>query len=215
MNKITKIIIITFLCFCFLCLSVNALSRIGSVGDEVSQIQRRLKSLGYYTGEIDGIFGTVTKQAVENFQSDKNLTVDGIVGSQTLAALDINGQSNQGGYNSEDTELLARIISAEARGESYLGQVAIGAVVLNRVVHPSFPDTVAGVIFENGAFNAVADGQFNLSPDDSSYKAASAALDGIDPTGGAIYYYNPQKSKNQWIRKRKVVTTIGNHVFCM
>lgn len=214
MNRFFKIIVISFLCVCFLCLSVSALSKTGSVGDEVSEVQKRLKSLGYYSGEVDGIFGTKTKAALVNFQRDTGLEADGIAGRKTLSALGISGNSNSSSFSSADTELLARIISGEARGESYLGQLAVGAVVLNRVVHPSFPDTVAGVIFQSGAFTAVSDGQFYLEPEESAYKAASAALNGLDPSCGAIYYYNPETSSNQWIRKRKVITTIGNHVFC-
>ena len=214
MKNYIKIIIITLLCLCTLVLSVHAVSKIGSVGYEVSEIQRRLYSLGYYTGKIDGIFGSKTRSAVISFQKAHGLAPDGIVGKKTLSALGLTGDKNNSGFSSSDTELLAKIISGEARGESYLGQVAVGAVVLNRVVHPSFPDTVAGVIFQNGAFTAVSDGQFYSEPTSSAYKAAAAALNGIDPTGGAIYYYNPSTATNKWIRSRKVITTIGKHVFC-
>ena len=214
MNRNIKIIIIAFLCVCTLVLSVHAVSKIGSVGDEVTAIQKRLFSLGYYTGNIDGIFGSKTRSAVMAFQRDNGLLTDGIAGKNTLAALGLSNSGNNPGFSSSDTELLAQIISGEARGESYIGQVAVGAVVLNRVVHPSFPDTVAGVIFQSGAFTAVSDGQFYAAPTDSAYKAASAALGGIDPTGGAVYYYNPAVSTNKWIRTRRVITTIGDHVFC-
>ncbi len=214
MNRNLKIIVITLLCLCTLVLSVHAVSKIGSVGEEVTAIQKRLFSLGYYAGNVDGIYGAKTKNAVIAFQRDNGLAVDGIAGKQTLAALGIGGGGNQPGFSSSDTELLAQIISGEARGESFLGQVAVGAVVLNRVVHPSFPDTVAGVIFQNGAFTAVSDGQFYAAATDSAYKAAASAISGIDPTGGAIYYYNPDVSKNKWIRTRRVLTTIGRHVFC-
>lgn len=214
MNGFFKTVIVIFLCVCFLCLSVSAVSRVGSAGDEVSEIQRRLKYQGFYPYAVDGIFGVNTKAALIKFQKANGLAADGIAGKKTLAALGIGTDSNSSGFNSSDTELLAHIISGEARGESYLGQVAVGAVVLNRVVHPSFPDTVAGVIFESGAFTAVSDGQFYSSPTDSSYNAAAAALNGIDPTGGAIYYYNPDVSKNEWIRKRDVIATIGSHLFC-
>ena len=215
MNKFIKTIIIAFLCICFLCLSVSALSKIGSVGDEVSEIQKRLKYLGYYTGSVDGIYGVNTKNSVIAYQKDMGLTPDGIAGSKTLASLGIGNAENSSGFQNSDTELLARIISGEARGESYLGQLAVGAVVLNRVQHPSFPDTVAGVIFQSGAFTAVSDGQFYNEPTDSAYRAAKDALNGIDPSCGAIYYYNPSVSTNKWIRTRTVVTTIGSHVFCL
>ncbi|MBR0467170.1 MAG: spore cortex-lytic enzyme [Clostridia bacterium] len=214
MKNYAKIIIITILCVCTLVLSVHAVSKIGSVGNEVTEIQKRLFSLGYYTGKIDGIFGSKTRNAVVAFQKAKGLVPDGIVGKKTLSALGLSNTGNNTGFSSSDTELLAKIISGEARGESYLGQVAVGAVVLNRVVHPSFPDTVAGVIFQHGAFTAVSDGQFYNEPTASAYKAASAALSGIDPTSGAIYYYNPKTATNKWIRSRPVITTIGKHVFC-
>ncbi|MCQ2440412.1 MAG: spore cortex-lytic enzyme [Clostridia bacterium] len=197
-----------------LSLSVYALSKIGSTGDEVTSIQSVLKEKGYYTGNIDGIYGTRTKNAVTNFQRDNGLAVDGIAGEKTLAALGISGSDSYGNYTSADYTLLARIISAEARGESYLGQVAVGAVILNRVEHPSFPDTVSGVVYQNGAFSCLYDGQFYESVADSSYAAARDALNGLDPSGGAIYYYNPSTATNKWIFGRKVITTIGKHVFC-
>ena len=170
-----------------------------------------MENLGYYNGQIDGIFGTATRDAVIKFQKANGLTADGIVGSKTLAAIGISGGS---GYNSADYELLARIISAEARGETYLGQVAVGAVVLNRMEHPSFPDTLSGVVYQNGAFSCLYDGQFYEPIADSAYSAARDALNGLDPTGGAIYYYNPKTATNKWITSRPVITTIGRHVFC-
>lgn len=210
-NKPLKIMIIVFIIMCMLCVTVSALSKIGSTGGEVSEIQSRLKEWGYYSGAVDGIFGTATKNAVIKFQKANGLTPDGIVGSKTLAAMGISSGSV---YNSADYELLARIISAEARGESYLGQVAVGAVVLNRIEHPSFPDTVSGVVYQNGAFSCLYDGQFYESIADSAYSAARDALNGLDPSGGAIYYYNPKTATNKWIRSRPVITTIGRHVFC-
>ncbi len=210
-NKPLKIMIIVFIIMCMLCVTVSALSKIGSTGSEVSEIQSRLKEWGYYSGAVDGIFGTATKNAVIKFQKANGLTPDGIVGSKTLAAMGISSGSV---YNSADYELLARIISAEARGESYLGQVAVGAVVLNRIEHPSFPDTVSGVVYQNGAFSCLYDGQFYESIADSAYSAARDALNGLDPSGGAIYYYNPKTATNKWIRSRPVITTIGRHVFC-
>lgn len=210
-NRPLKIMIIVFIIMCMLCVTVSALSKIGSTGSEVSEIQSRLKEWGYYSGAVDGIFGTATKNAVIKFQKANGLTPDGIVGSKTLAAIGISSGSV---YNSADYELLARIISAEARGESYLGQVAVGAVVLNRVEHPSFPDTVSGVVYQNGAFSCLYDGQFYEPIEDSAYSAARDALNGLDPSGGAIYYYNPAVATNKWIFSRPVITTIGQHVFC-
>ncbi len=214
MNKFIKILIILLTASCLLCMTTAALSRMGSVGSEVTAIQNALKKQGYYTGAVDGIFGSKTLAAVKNFQRAKGLTVDGIAGPQTLKALGISGGSGAGGYSSNDYNLLARIISAESRGEPYLGQVAVGAVVLNRVEHPSFPDTVTGVIYQNGAFSCLNDGQFYKEVSASAYTAARDALNGLDPSGGAIYYYNPKTATSKWIRSRPVITTIGNHVFC-
>lgn len=211
MNKTVKILAIALIFMFLVCVSVNALSKMGSTGSEVSKIQSRLKEWGYYNGAVDGIFGTATRDAVIKFQKANGLTPDGIVGNKTLAAIGINGGSS---YNSADYELLARIISAEARGETYLGQVAVGAVVLNRIEHPSFPDTVSGVVYQNGAFSCLYDGQFYEPIADSAYSAARDALNGLDPSGGAIYYYNPKTATNKWIRSRPVITTIGRHIFC-
>lgn len=191
----------------------------GSSGEMVTKIQTNLKKWGYYTGKVDGVFGTQTSKAVQSFQQKNGLTVDGVVGKNTLAALGLSESSgsNAGGSSSgsmdSDLYLLARIISAEARGEPYEGQVAVGAVVLNRVRHPSFPNTIAGVIYQNGAFTAIVDGQFDEPISSQSYQAARDALNGWDPSGGAIYYYNPAKTTNTWIYSREVIKTIGNHVF--
>ncbi len=203
--------VITLMCN----ISAFGLSKMGSTGEEVKNIQTALSNKGYYGGNIDGIYGTGTKNAVLAFQRDNGLSADGIAGKQTLKALGIaDGSDTYGGYTSSDYELLARIISAEARGEDYLGQVAVGAVILNRIEHPSFPDTLSGVIYQKGAFSCLYDGQFYESIADSAYSAARDAINGLDPSGGAIYYYNPQTATNKWIRSREVITTIGNHVFC-
>lgn len=196
--------------------SAQTLSQLGSRGQEVRQIQSKLRELGLYSGSIDGIYGTATQKAVRQFQKNCGLTVDGIAGRKTLLYLGLGsgGSSSVGGYSSSDVYLLARIIGAEARGESYVGQVAVGAVVLNRVRHSSFPDSIAGVVYQSGAFSAVRDSNWNVPPNDTAKKAARDAINGWDPTGGAIYYYNPAKTSNQWIRTRPVVTTIGRHVFC-
>ena len=193
--------------------SVVALSQIGSVGDEVTALQSLLKEKGYYKGNVDGIFGTATKNAVVSFQRDNGLKTDGIAGQQTLSALGL-GEGNNSGYNSTDYTLLARVISAEARGEPYLGQVAVGAVILNRIEHPSFPDTLAGVVYQRGAFTCMYDGQINESVADSAYNAARDALNGLDPSGGAVYYYNPSTATSKWIFSRPIITQIGAHVFC-
>ena len=198
-----------------------ALSRYGSRGDEVVKIQEKLKRWGYYTGAVDGIYGPKTYEAVKYFQRKNGLTVDGIAGPKTLAAMGIVGGSSgpssggYGGYGAADYELLARVISAEARGEPYSGQVAVGAVVLNRVRHPSFPNSVSGVVYQKGAFSCVDDGQINMAPVASAYRAAKDAVNGVDPSGGAIYYYNPKTATSKWIRSRPVICSIGAHVFCM
>ncbi len=192
-----------------------SLSRMGSVGKEVSDIQSVLKNKGYYSGNVDGIFGSATKSAVERFQRDNGLQADGIAGKNTLAALGVSGNNDStGGMSSSDFTLLARIISAEARGEPYLGQVAVGAVILNRIEHPSFPDTLSGVIYQKGAFSCLNDGQFYEEIAESAYSAARDAINGLDPSGGAIYYYNPKTATSKWIYSRPVITTIGDHVFC-
>lgn len=191
--------------------------RQGSTGDMVRQIQTRLKNWGYYTGNVDGIYGSKTVAGVKYFQRKNGLAVDGICGTKTLAALGIRApaSSSSGVTNrTNDLSLLARIISAESRGEPYSGQVAVGAVVLNRVKHPSFPKTLAGVIYQDGAFTAIVDGQVNEPVTESAKKAAQDAMNGWDPSYGCIYYYNPKTATNQWIRTRPVVTTIGSHVFC-
>lgn len=193
--------------------STEVLSKMGSRGNEVKAIQEKLKERGLYKGNIDGIFGTQTRDAVKKFQKQKGLTQDGIAGPATLKKLGITIGKIPAATDS-NVYLLARIISAEARGEPYSGQVAVGAVILNRVEHPSFPDTLSGVIYQSGAFTAVTDGQFDKPIADSAYKAARDALNGQDPSGGAIYYYNPDRAVNKWIRSRPVIKRIGSHLFC-
>lgn len=191
----------------------NALSRLGSTGSEVTKIQTRLKNWGYYKGTVDGKYGEATQKAVKEFQRKNGLKVDGIAGSGTLSAMGISS-SSQSSASNNDVYLLARAINGEARGEPYSGQVAVGAVILNRVKHPSFPNTVAGVIYQPGAFTAVDDGQIDAAMTSSCERAARDALNGWDPTGGAIYYYNPVTATNKWIRSRPIILTIGKHVFC-
>lgn len=209
-------------------LSVEAaVLRQGSKGGEVKEVQRRLKQWGYYSGAVDGIFGSGTKKAVVAFQKKNGLTADGVVGKATYAALGMNdsynaliGNSNNkpsstNGYSSSDLYLMAKAIYAEGRGESYTGQVAIGAVIMNRLKSPSFPNTISGIIYQKGAFTAVADGQINLEPNQTAYNAARDAMNGWDPTYGALYYYNPAKATSAWIFSRQTVTTIGKHVFAI
>lgn len=197
---------------------VTVLSKRGSVGEEVRKLQQKLKNWGYYTGEVDGIYGSKTEQAVRYFQRKNGLAVDGIAGPKTLAAMGITGGSASGGStsvsaSSANVELLARVIYGEARGEPYTGQVAVAAVILNRVEDSRFPKTVAGVVYQAGAFDAVADGQVNLTPNEAAYKAARDALNGWDPTYGSLYYYNPATATNKWIRSLPITVTIGKHVF--
>ncbi|MEG0980098.1 MAG: spore cortex-lytic enzyme [Oscillospiraceae bacterium] len=196
--------------------SIQTLSKMGSRGEEVRQIQTKLKALGYYGGNVDGVFGSGTKKAVAGFQKSKGLTADGVAGTKTLTALGIgsSGSGGSGSYNENDITLLAKVISAEARGESYTGQVAVGAVLLNRVEHSSFPDTIAGVVYQPGAFSCVRDSNWSQPVADSAKRAARDCINGQDPTGGAIYYYNPAKTSNKWMRTRPVIITIGSHVFC-
>ncbi len=189
------------------------MSKFGSSGNEVTQIQTKLKNWGYYTGSVDGIYGSRTVSAVKSFQRKNKLTADGIAGKATLAAMGIQSSSNTGS-DSNNLNLLARIIHGEARGEPYNGMVAVAAVVLNRVENPNFPSTVAGVIYQKGAFDAVSDGQINLTPSTQAYNAARDALNGWDPTGGAIYYFNPATATNKWIWSRPHTITIGRHRFC-
>lgn len=188
----------------------------GASGATVTEIQTRLKNWGYYSGEVDGMFGNATEKAVKYFQQKNGLTADGVVGAQTLAALGINGGGGDlsGGTQSGDLYLLARVISAEARGEPYTGQVAVGAVVLNRVRHSSFPNSISGVIYQSGAFSCLDDGQFDEPIAESAYRAAQDALNGSDPSGGAIYYFNPATATSKWIWSRPLIVTIGKHRFC-
>lgn len=192
----------------------ETLSRFGSNGSEVREIQTRLKNWGYYTGEIDGIYGSRTVAAVRQFQRKNGLTADGIAGDSTLAAMGISSVGSTPGTDNANLNLLAHLINGEARGESYQGMVAVGAVVLNRVESSKFPSTIAGVIYQQGAFDAVSDGQINLKPSQQSYNAARDAMNGWDPSGGAIYYFNPATATNKWIWSRPMTVTIGKHRFC-
>ena len=195
----------------------SAILSMGSRGERVALIQQRLKEWGYYTGDVDGIFGRGTHNAVVRFQRQNKLSADGQVGSKTAAAmgLTLTGTISAALYRESELSLLARLVSGEARGEPYIGQVAVAAVVLNRVRSDEFPDTVSGVIFQPGAFDAVWDGQFDMTPTDSAVRAARDAMNGWDPTGGCTYYYNPATATNSWIWSRQVQLTIGQHAFAI
>lgn len=190
----------------------------GSRGAEVKEVQRRLKDWGFYKGSVDGIYGWRTAVAVKAFQRKHGLKPDGVVGNATAKALGIRTgtvtAARKSTTRSNESYTLAQCIHGEARGESYSGQVAVGAVILNRVDDSRFPKTIAGVIYQPGAFTAVADGQMFMEPDASSLKAARDALNGWDPSGGALYYYNPAKTTNKWIWSRPIIKVIGKHYFC-
>lgn len=205
------IFLISISSFCF------ALSKYGSNGEEVKQIQTKLKNWGYYSGNVDGIYGSKTFEAVKKFQRKNGLTADGIAGDKTLAALGIQGSSNQNSStssNNTDLNLLSKLVNAEARGEPYKGMVAVAASVLNRVADSRFPNTIAGVIYQSGAYTCVSDGQINLAGTEQSKKAAQDAINGWDPTSGCIYYFNPNTATSSWIWSRPQVLTIGKHIFC-
>ena len=212
------ILVVTFITTLSLQYSkADALSKYGSRGSEVRTIQEKLKRWGYYTGNVDGIYGSQTVAAVKRFQQKNGLTVDGIAGPQTLKAMGImtsSSSSSSSSNNSSNVNLLARVIYGEARGEPYAGQVAVGAVILNRVKSSKFPNTISGVVYQSGAFDAVADGQVNMTPDSTAKKAAQDALNGWDPSYGAIYYFNPSTATNKWIWSRPLTVTIGKHRFC-
>lgn len=192
----------------------------GSRGETVRQVQTKLKQWGYYSGSVDGVFGQSTYEAVTWFQRANGLTADGTVGGATLAALGISAQSAEGttaasAAGTSDVELLAHCVYGEARGEPYMGKVAVAAVVLNRVKSSSFPNTISGVIYQDGAFTCVSDGQLYLTPDEDAYRAARDALNGWDPTYGCLYYYNPATAVSAWIWSREVRLTIGAHSFAV
>lgn len=191
----------------------------GSTGATVKTMQTKLINWGYLTGKADGIFGAKTKAAVVKFQRNNGLTADGIVGTKTAQAMGLRlsgttSTSGGGSSSSTDLNLLARVVYGEARGEPYTGQVAVAAVVLNRVRSSSFPNTIAGVVYQSGAFDCVADGQINLSPNQSAYNAARDALNGWDPSYGCLFYYNPRTATSKWMLSRTVKLNIGNHAFC-
>lgn len=224
-RQITLLLTLTILAFLFVEGSVLAQNAIyyGSDPDAVGKVQRKLKEWGYYDYGVDGYYGWRTEEAVKKFQRKNGLDVDGICGVNTLKELGLGNLVNKSrstsspkkaSGNRSEARLLAQCINGEARGEPYVGQVAVAAVILNRVNHPEFPNSISGVIYQPGAFDAVSDGQIYLEPSESSVKAANDALAGWDPSGGAIYYYNPVTSTNQWILSRPIIAEIGKHVFC-
>jgi N-acetylmuramoyl-L-alanine amidase len=223
-RKIIIALVIVFLINIFIILFTQstfaAVYKQGSSGETVKKIQQVLKSNGFYTASVDGIYGSKTTAAVKSFQKSCGITADGICGPITLKYLGISDSSSSGSSttsssHSSDSTLLARIIAAEARGEPYNGQVAVGAVIMNRIKHPSFPNSLSGVVYQPGAFSAIADGQFaSTNVPDSCKRAAADALNGWDPSGGCIYYFNPATATSKWIWSRPQVMTIGKHIFC-
>ena len=225
--SLTAVLLFVFAFACIIPQNVAdaASVKYGSSGTVVKKIQTKLKNWGYYTGSVDGVFGAKTRSAVRYFQSRNGLTVDGIVGKKTAAAMGITLSSSQSsggssgggvsGYSSSDVYLLAKLVYAEARGEPYTGQVAVAAVVLNRVKNSAFPNTISGVIYQPYAFTAVNDGQINLSPNDTAKAVARDAMNGWDPTNGCLYYYNPAIATSKWIWSRPIMLVIGQHNFCL
>jgi len=218
-NRLALVALLLLICMAFSIPASAASLAWGSTGSDVRLVQQRLKDWGYYKGSVDGVFGQATYNAVVSFQKNNGIKADGVVGAQTAAAIGITlsggTTSSSSSYDSAEIYLLARAIHAEARGEPYIGQVAVGAVILNRVNSPLFPNTIAGVVYQPGAFSCVSDGQINLAPDDDALRAAKDAMSGWDPSGGALYYYNPSKSVVTWIYSRKTIVTIGDHVFAI
>ena len=217
MKKKYLFFIIILSIFCLVVPACLGISRYGSSGEEVKRIQKKLKEWGYYDGEVDGIYGSKTFSAVKKFQTKNGLTADGIAGEKTLQALGINNSSssNSGNnVNNTDLNLLSKLVHGEARGEPYKGMVAVAATVLNRVADSRFPNTIAGVIYQSGAYTCVADGQINLEASSQARKAAQDAINGWDPTSGCIYYFNPDTATSGWIWSRPQVMTIGKHIFC-
>lgn len=191
----------------------------GSKGPEVIELQKKLEQLGYVIGTADGKFGSKTEAAIRRFQKERGLRVDGLAGTQTIKELKLlTGQSTNStgkavGNKNVDTNLLARCVYAEARGEPYVGQVAVAAVILNRISDPAFPKTIADIIYQPQAFSSVDDGQINLPPSAAAMRAAQEAVNGSDPSGGAVFFFNPAKTKNKFIWSRPQIITIGNHIF--
>lgn len=209
-----KIIAMAVTVMLLCCIAVSGAAKHGLSKEEIRTIQQKLKNWGYYNGQADGIYGQQTTAAVKYFQQKNGLTADGIVGSRTAEKLGMQLSSTPKQDVSQDVYLLAKAVYGEARGEPYRGQVAVAAVILNRVESGEFPNSIHGVIYQKGAFSIVADGQINLAPDANALSAAQDALSGVDPTGGCLFYYNPEKTKNQYMLSKPVFTVIGRHAFC-
>lgn len=229
MKKLFCALLALLFCMNWVFCAQAAVLEVGSRGNDVVKVQKRLIKYGYLKGEADGRYGEATRNAVRLFQRRNGLSVDGKVGADTAAALGVTlskkgsssssasraASSSSTGYVSADHRLLAKCVYAEARGEPYKGQVAVAAVVLNRVASSSFPNTVSGVIYQSGAFTCVDNGSINNTPDSSCIRAALDALNGWDPTGGCLYYYNPKTAVDKWIFSRTVQTVIGRHSFAI
>ena len=216
--------LLAFICMWAMAIPANAavVLEVGSKGENVVKVQKRLIQYDYLDGTADGRYGEATRNAVRLFQRRNGLEVDGKVGPSTAAALGVTlsgggstAASSSATYVSADHRLLAKLVHAEARGETYKGQVAVAAVVLNRVASASFPNTVSGVIYQRGAFSSVSNGSINNTPSSSCIRAALDALNGWDPTGGCIYFYNGKTAEDKWIFTRTVQTVIGNHSFAV
>jgi N-acetylmuramoyl-L-alanine amidase len=221
----------------------SATLKLGSSGKDVYELQGRLKALGYYNGKVDGNFGDSTKNSVTWFQWKFGMKSDGVVGANTKlklwnatkdwkptaadtpAGTNGNGGSSSGGNNNlpasndlgftqKDMRMMANAVYGESRGEPYEGQVAVAAVIINRVKSSEFPNTATGVIFQPGAFTAVADGQIWLTPNANAIKAVKDAISGWDPSDGCLYYFNPDTATSKWIWTRPQYKTIGKHIFC-
>lgn len=213
------VIMFTFSVVCPVSARADIVLEIGSKGENVTKVQKRLIQYGYLSGSADGRYGEKTRDAVEWFQRRNGLTVDGRVGKRTAAALGVtltaggSSTSQSATIVSSDHRLLAKLVYAEARGENYKGQVAVAAVTLNRVASSSFPNTLSGVIYQSGAYSCVSNGSINNTPNATAIRAALEAMNGWDPTNGCLYYYNPRLTNDAWIKSRTVVTVIGNHNF--
>ena len=220
MRRVSLLLVLIFL---LQPVALAAVLEVGSSGEDVRKVQQKLIKWGYLSGTADGRYGEKTRSAVLAFQRKNGLAADGRVGPGTAAAMGVtlSGASSGGSVAasaaiiSADHRLLSKLVYAEARGESYKGQVAVAAVVLNRVASSSFPNTISGVVYQSGAFTCVSNGSINNTPDANAIRAARDALNGWDPTGGCLYYYNPKKTNDQWIRTRTVKTVIGNHRFAV
>ena len=223
MRKLSLLLAILFLLTQLSTFASAAVLEVGSSGSDVTKVQKRLIQWGYLSGTADGKYGEKTRNAVIAFQRNNGLTADGRVGPATAAKMGITLSSSSSSSTasssatiiSADHRLLSKLVYAEARGESYKGQVAVAAVVLNRVRSSSFPNTISGVIYQTGAFSCVSNGSINNTPNATAIRAALDAMNGWDPTGGCLDYYNPAKTSDSWIRTRTVKTVIGNHSFAV